>query len=87
MAKRIYVGNLPFNTVADEMKELFLRFGYVRSVHIVTDPHGRSKGFGFVEMTDDQAVAAAIDRLDGIKFNGRPLVIKEARPIEGKNRA
>jgi RNA recognition motif-containing protein len=77
--KKLYVGNLPFDVTDAELTELFSPHGGVQSVQIVTDRDtGRSRGFGFVEMSDgaDQAIAA----LNGQDFKGRSLTVNEARP-------
>lgn len=81
MAKRIYVGNLPFTATEDDVRELFGAFGEVTSVSLINDREtGRPRGFGFVEMEDgaDEAVQA----LDGSNLGGRTLKINEARPRE-----
>ncbi|UCC72836.1 MAG: RNA-binding protein [Gemmatimonadota bacterium] len=78
MAKRIYVGNLPFAVTEDELSELFLQHGDVHSVNLITDRQtGRPRGFGFVEMDEDGA-EAAISALDGTEFGGRTLRVSEA---------
>jgi cold-inducible RNA-binding protein len=83
MGKKIYVGNLPFSATNDALNELFSKFGSVDSAKIVMDRDtGRSKGFGFVEMSTDDAAAAAIDKLNGSDMGGRNLVVNEARPME-----
>jgi RNA recognition motif-containing protein len=75
----IYVGNLPFQCSEEEMRELFEPFGTVNSVKLVSDREtGKPRGFGFVEMDDEEA-AAAIEQLNGTEFKGRPLRINEAR--------
>ncbi len=82
MFKRIYVGNLPFSTDEDEVRELFESFGKVESVHLPTDREtGRMRGFGFVEMESEQA-DAAISALDGRDHGGRTIRVNEARPRE-----
>ncbi len=79
MAKRIYVGNLPFKVTEDEIRALFSRHGDVHSVDIITDREsGRPRGFGFVEM-DDEAAQAAIGALDGAEMGGRNLRVNEAK--------
>jgi RNA recognition motif-containing protein len=86
VAKRIYVGNLPFRASEDEVRELFERHGAVQSVTLVTDrATGRPRGFGFVEMDDDQA-EAAIEALNGTDFGGRSLRVNVAREREGFRR-
>lgn len=78
--KRIYVGNLPFTANEDEVRQLFEQHGSVHSVDLIADREtGRPRGFGFVEMEDDQA-GAAITALDGTDFGGRSLRVNEARP-------
>ena len=81
MAKKIYVGNLSFQTTDADLKDMFSEVGQVESVQIITDRDtGRSKGFGFVEMSDDAAAAKAIERFNGKEVNGRALTVNEARP-------
>ena len=83
MGNKIYVGNLPFSTTSDSLNELFAKFGTVTSAKIVTDRDtGRSKGFGFVEMSSDSEAQAAIDKLNGSDLGGRSIVVNEARPME-----
>ncbi len=82
MPKKIYVGNLPFTTNEDEIRELFQPHGEVLSVNLITDRiTGKLRGFGFVEMNDDGA-KKAIDALDGQDFNGRALRVNEAKDRE-----
>jgi RNA recognition motif-containing protein len=81
MSKNIYVGNLAFQTTADDLRELFAPFGTVTRAQIVNDREtGRSRGFGFVEMADggDEAIAA----LNGKEVGGRTLTVNEAKPRE-----
>jgi len=86
MAKKIYVGNLSFQTTDTELNDMFSEVGQVESVQIITDRDtGRSKGFGFVEMSDDAAAAKAIERFNGKEVNGRALTVNEARPMERKD--
>lgn len=86
MGNKIYVGNLPFSATRDNLNELFTPFGTVDSVKIVTDRDtGRSKGFGFVEMSTDDEAQAAIDKLNGSDMGGRSIVVNEARPMEPRN--
>jgi cold-inducible RNA-binding protein len=83
MGNKIYVGNLPFSATNESLNELFAKFGKVDSAKIITDRDtGRSKGFGFVEMSSDSEAAAAIDKLHGSDMGGRSLVVNEARPME-----
>ena len=77
----IYVGNLSFASTADEIEELFSNHGTVSDVNIISDREtGRSRGFGFVEMPNDEEAAAAIAALNNFEFDGRPLKLNEARP-------
>ncbi len=77
--KTIYVGNLPFNSTEDDIRELFAPHGEVQSVKLITDREtGRPRGFGFVEMEGD-AATAAISALDGGDYGGRTLRVNEAR--------
>lgn len=79
MAKTIYVGNLAFSTTESEVRTLFEEFGTVHEVKMITDRGtGRFRGFGFVEM-DDEEGDAAISKLDGVDFSGRTLRVNEAR--------
>lgn len=84
MSKKIYVGNLPFRATEEELTSLFEQVGAVESVSIITDRDtGRSKGFGFVSMNDDDA-EKAIAALNGKDFAGRALTVNEARPMVKK---
>jgi cold-inducible RNA-binding protein len=86
MAKKIYVGNLSFQTTEADVSEMFGNVGQVESVQIITDRDtGRSKGFGFVQMTDDAAAEKAIAAFNGKEVNGRQLTVNEARPMEKKH--
>jgi RNA recognition motif-containing protein len=86
MAKKIYVGNLSFQTTEADLSDMFSKLGQVESVQIITDRDtGRSKGFGFVQMSDDAAAAKAIGEFNGKEVNGRQLTVNEARPMEKKN--
>lgn len=81
MGKRLYVGNITYNTTDDRLRELFGEFGEVVSAQIVMDRDtGRSKGFGFVEMASDDQAQAAINGLNGQQVDGRALTVNEARP-------
>ena len=81
MSKKIYVGNLPFRTTEDDLSEMFQQIGPVESVSIITDRDtGRSKGFGFVSMNDEDA-EKAIAAYNGKDMNGRALTVNEARPM------
>lgn len=77
----IYVANIPFKASEDELKELFAQHGDVTSVKIILDKEtNRSRGFGFVEMADGSAAQQAINELNGYNFQGKVLVVNEARP-------
>jgi|TARA_B100000929_G_scaffold287061_1_gene273150 RNA recognition motif-containing protein len=77
----VYVGNLSYDLSEDDLKQAFEEFGEVTSAKIISDRYsGRSKGFGFVEMTSDDEGKAAIEALSGKELSGRTLVVNEARP-------
>lgn len=79
--KKIFVGNFSFNFTEDQLRQLFEPFGAVDSASVVTDRDtGRSRGFGFVEMSNDTEAAAAIEALNGKDSGGRALTVNEARP-------
>jgi RNA recognition motif-containing protein len=81
MATKLYVGNLPFQTTSDDLRAHFGQAGNVESAQVVEDRMtGRSRGFGFVEMTTPEEAAAAIEQFNGKDFNGRNLTVNEARP-------
>ena len=83
MAKKLYVGGLPYSTSEDELREAFSQAGAVESATIIMDRmSGRSKGFGFVEMSTDEEATAAIDMWNGKELDGRALTVNEARPME-----
>ena len=83
MAKKIYVGNLPFSATEDDIRQLFERHGAVSSVSLINDREtGRPRGFGFVEM-DEAGAGAAIQALDGKDFGGRSLRVNEAQDRRG----
>jgi RNA recognition motif-containing protein len=82
----IYVGNLPFNATAQDLETLFGEYGTVESAAIINDREtGRSRGFGFVEMPNEEG-SKAISELDGHDYNGRALKVNEARPREERPR-
>ena len=82
-SSRLYVGGLPYATTEDELEELFAAHGSIESVRVITDRMtGRSKGFGFVEMSSIEEAEAAIDKLNNTQLEGRTLVVSEARPRE-----
>jgi|TARA_B110000014_G_scaffold14706_1_gene9823 RNA recognition motif-containing protein len=77
----VYVGNLSYDLSEDDLKQAFEEFGEVTSAKIISDRYsGRSKGFGFVEMTSDDEGKAAIEALSGKELSGRTMVVNEARP-------
>ncbi len=79
MAKKLYVGNLPYNTSDEDLRELFASYGEVISSTVIIDRMtNRSKGFGFVEMTNDGEAQKAIDELNNTNFNGRNIRVNEA---------
>ncbi len=81
MGNKLYVGNLPFSATDDSLRELFAQSGSVNSATIITDRDtGRSKGFGFVEMSSDQEASDAITKFNGTNFEGRTITVNEARP-------
>ncbi|MFM8283058.1 MAG: RNA recognition motif domain-containing protein [Planctomycetaceae bacterium] len=80
MARKIYVGNLPWSTTSSDLEAIFSPHGAVRSAEVISDREtGRSRGFGFVEMETDEGLQAAITALNGHEINGRPLTVNEAR--------
>jgi RNA recognition motif-containing protein len=85
METKLYVGNLPFDVTEDEVKELFGQAGEVQSVALISDRFsGQSKGFGFVEMIDQESLQKAINMLDGYTFKDRQLKVNIARPKEDR---
>jgi RNA recognition motif-containing protein len=85
MGRKLYVGNLPYTVDSSELQQIFSAHGTVVSAQIISDREtGRSKGFGFVEMSSDEEAAAATEALNGSDFNGRPLTVNEARPKEDR---
>lgn len=84
--KKLYVGNISYNTTVESLKEAFGAFGEVLSAEVITDKFsGRSKGFGFVELEDDAAMAA-IDKMNDTELDGRKIIVNEARPKEDRPR-
>ncbi len=81
MAAKLYVGNLSYNVTDERLQEHFAQHGAVQSARVITDKFsGRSKGFGFVEMGSDEEAEKAIQALNGTDFEGRNIVVSEARP-------
>jgi RNA recognition motif-containing protein len=83
----IYVGNLPYNVVEEDLREIFEEYGEVASVKIISDKlTGRSKGFGFVEMDEDQEAKKAIEELNNAELSGRNIKVNESRPRSNDTR-
>jgi cold-inducible RNA-binding protein len=83
MNKKLYVGGLPYSTTDNELKEAFAAAGEVASAMIIMDKMtGRSKGFGFVEMSTEEEAAKAIEVMNGKDLGGRSISVAEARPLE-----
>ena|ERR1017187_5242580 len=83
MGKKLYVGNLNFAVTDQSLAQTFAEFGNVDSAKVITDRmSGRSKGFGFVEMSSDDEANAAIEKLNGQQYEGRAVVVSEAKPQE-----
>jgi RNA recognition motif-containing protein len=84
----IYVSNLSFDIQDEDLRNLFADYGDVSSARIITDKFtNRSRGFGFVEMSDDESARKAISELDGVMLEGRSIKVNEARPKEEKPRS
>ncbi|MCC7306248.1 MAG: RNA-binding protein [Acidobacteria bacterium] len=82
---KLYVGNLSFNTTADDLTELFSGVGTVQSANVIEDREtGRSRGFGFVEMSSKEEGSNAIDQFNGKEVDGRQLKVNEAKPQESR---
>ena len=80
----IYVGNLPWSTTPDDLRALFEPYGEVENARIITDREtGRSRGFGFVDMADEEAARRAIAELHNYEYGGRPLTVNEAQARQG----
>ena len=87
MGKKLYVGSISFNATEESLQDLFSSIGEVESVKIITDQEtGRSKGFGFVEMSSEEDAKKAIEQLNGTKFMERALIVNEARPQQPRER-
>jgi uncharacterized membrane protein YgcG len=81
MAKRLYIGNFKYTLTSEQLEQLFERYGSVSSAQVLSDREtGRSRGFGFVEMVNDDEALAAIEGMDGQDYDGRRLTVNEARP-------
>jgi RNA recognition motif-containing protein len=82
MGKKLYVGNLPFSMTDEALMEAFAQCGTVESARIITDrDSGRSKGFGFVEMSTEAEAQNAISKFNGADYDGRPMTVNEAKPM------
>lgn len=85
--KKLFVGSLPFSTKEDELKDLFSQAGKVETAVIINDRlTGRSKGFGFVEMSSDEEADKAVEMFNEFDLNGRNIIVNEARPQEDRPR-
>jgi RNA recognition motif-containing protein len=85
MSKKLYVGNLAFQTTSQDLQELFAQAGTVESASVIEDRDtGQSKGFAFVEMSSEEEAAAAIEQFNGRELAGRMLKVNEARPRENR---
>jgi len=83
MAKKLYVGGLPYSTTQQSLQDAFSKAGTVQSATVISDKMtGRSKGFGFVEFADDAEADRAIEMFNGKDFEGRTITVNEARPLE-----
>ena len=85
MGKKLYCGNLSYNVASSDLDQIFGEYGTVQSAEVIMDRDtGRSKGFGFVEMQNDQEAQAAITGVNGKEHDGRTLTVNEARPRENR---
>jgi len=85
MNKKLYVGGLPYAVTEDRLQEIFSAHGTVESARVITDRFtGRSRGFGFVGMSNEEEAQTAIDSLNGTDLDGRSLTVNEARPQENR---
>lgn len=86
MGRKLYVGNLPYSATESSVTEKFAGSGTVESCKLISDRDtGRSKGFGFVEMATDAEARAAIENLNGVDYDGRPMKVNEARPQQKRS--
>jgi RNA recognition motif-containing protein len=86
VGKKLYVGNLSYNVDNTQLEEMFAKYGSVRSAEVIQDRDtGRSKGFGFVEMSDDNQAREAIDAMNNQEHDGRTMTVNEARPKESRS--
>lgn len=83
MSKKLYVGNLPFSVTQEKLKEIFSAYGELGEVTVITNKFsGKSKGFGFVTIEDDETADKAIAEMNGKEFEGRALTVNEAKPFD-----
>ena len=88
MAKRLFVGNLTYNTTSAQLEELFSQVGKITSLNLITDKFsGQSKGFAFVELTTDAEADEAIKKFNDFELDGRKMVVNVARPQENRDRS
>jgi RNA recognition motif-containing protein len=86
MGKKLYCGNLSYNVASNDLDQMFSEFGTVKSAEVINDRDtGRSKGFGFVEMSSDNEALAAINGINGKEHDGRTLTVNEAKPREARS--
>ena len=86
MGSKMYVGGLPYAAGDDQLSELFAPHGSVASARVITDKYtGQSRGFGFVEMSNEGEAQAAIEALNGTQYEGRTLTVNEAKPQEPRS--
>lgn len=86
MGKKLYVGNLSYNVTSADLQQLFTPHGTVQSAQVIEDRDtGRSKGFGFVEMSSDEEASRAVGALNGQDHDGRALTVNEAKPRENRS--
>ena len=86
MGRKLYVGNLPYTAIEQGLSDKFAAYGTVESAKLITDREtGRSKGFGFIEMASDSEAQAAIEKVNGTDYDGRPMKVNEARPQEKRS--
>ena len=86
MGSKLYVGNLPDSVTEQDLSDKFAAYGTGESAKLITDSEtGRSKGFGFIEMASDSEAQAAIEKVNGTDYDGRPMKVNEARPQEKRS--
>ncbi len=86
MGRKLYVGNLPYSATESALSDKFAECGTVESCKVITDRDtGQNRGFGFIEMASDSEAQAAIDKLNGTDYDGRPMKVNEARPQEKRS--